>query len=147
MGRKTRLDGHEDPSDDVGEDADEVGRGGLDKSTMMYLPIAAKPKARPSVTKNGTYMPEDYTDWQEAMGWALKEKGVKGDDYPGSVRMELICTPHGMWVEMKPTAVIRPKGIGGDIDNLAGGVLDAFQEHHIFKNDSQVTEMVVRMEE
>ncbi len=119
----------------------------MDRTKMIYLPVPAKPKARPIVTSNGTYMPKDYEAWKESMGWALKEAGIKGDSYPGSVRFEMICTPHGMWIELRPTSVVRPKGIRGDIDNLAGGVLDALQENELMKNDSQVTEMAIRMEE
>lgn len=114
---------------------------------MIYLPVPAKPKARPVVTKNGTYMPDDYTKWKESFMWALKEAGVGASEYAGSVRLEMICTPHGMWVELKPTAIVRPKGLRGDIDNLAGGVLDAFQDYRLILDDKQTTEMVVRMEE
>ncbi|MBA2707195.1 MAG: RusA family crossover junction endodeoxyribonuclease [Gemmatimonadaceae bacterium] len=83
-------------------------------------------KARPRVTRFGTYMPKPYMQWRkefEAMG---------RQQYPGP--------PLDMPVSIT-VVVVTPSGkIRGDLDNVVGAQLDALQPWAI-TNDRLIQEI------
>jgi len=103
-----------------------------DRDRMTAYTVAieqpAMPKARPIVTKNGTYMPKKYTEW--ATGFALEAKaaGLKVRGYPQSLSVAL--TPSATFItvsELPNDTTSRSKRLTGDVDNYLGGVMDALQ--------------------
>ncbi len=92
----------------------------MENSQTALIPWMGKPKARPIVTKNGTHMPKPYTDWKEQvaefLGYTLHHVG-------DNIALELTFTRTGIALVMTPVTMER---FGrADIDNLAGGVMDA----------------------
>ena len=70
----------------------------------------AVPKKRPRVTRNGTYMPHGYTDWKQETAYQMRKAwGQPPIEGTLGVAIELVARK-------------RPRG---DMDNLAGAVLDA----------------------
>ena len=70
-----------------------------------------KPKARPRVTANGTFMPGGYQDWRNETRFAMVRamQGRAPLAVPLSVTIQQASARRGR----------------GDIDNMAGGILDA----------------------
>jgi Holliday junction resolvase RusA-like endonuclease len=101
------------------------------------LPWTGKPKARPRVTKNGTFMPKDYQEWKKQVIEFLQATQYTGtitdpfmiDLLFGSETVEITIT--------ELSGFKRAKYVRADLDNLIGGVLDALQDAEIIKNDSQ----------
>jgi Holliday junction resolvase RusA-like endonuclease len=87
-----------------------------------------KAKARPRVTTNGTYMPGGYQDWMNETRYALLQR-TKGLplERPISVSIEIHAPTRGR----------------GDLDNLAGGLLDA-GNGILWKDDRQVQALAIR---
>lgn len=88
----------------------------------LLIPLPPKAKARPRVTRRGTYMPADYQAWRaEFTGYAheqlRKQGGLSGKFAIGLT----IITPSG---------TMRP-----DLDNVLGAVLDALQDAGAIEND------------
>jgi len=86
----------------------------------FWLPGVVIPKARPRVSRNSTYLPQRYQDWQRL---AIAELLLQISDrtpleYPVVVRV-----------------LLQGKGHRGDIDNLAGSCLDALVKSGILEDD------------
>lgn len=112
------------------------------KGFSMTLPWKGKPKARPRVTSNGTFMPKLYTEWKEAIA-----EYVKLD--PKSTELE---GPLSLVVEFRPKEIMflisesdTDRHGQGDIDNLLGGLMDALEDAGVYKNDSQVQRVLVEI--
>lgn len=81
--------------------------------TTFVLPgFKAKPKARPYNGKGRMFMPREYTDWKASVRRYLAE----------TYAPEPLLTPCTIDIEIR--APSKPRG---DLDNLAGGLLDAIQ--------------------
>jgi Holliday junction resolvase RusA-like endonuclease len=87
-------------------------------------------KARPRVTRNGTFMPPAYREWQRAFVW--RAIGQHRGEYFGSLAI-------GVTIRTA-TGNMRP-----DVDNAAGAVLDALQDAGTIGNDSQVRRLFVEV--
>lgn len=90
----------------------------------IYLPLPPMAKARPRVTRNGTFMPKRYQDWRKSfvLLWR-KAKGARG--LTGTLEVKVwFCTK---------TGTMRP-----DVDNAYSACLDAMQDAGAFVNDRQV---------
>lgn len=88
-----------------------------------FFCLAPHAKARPRVTKHGTYMPEAYTKWRKS--FCLLSNPPK-EPIPGSVQVGIhIQTESG---RMRP-----------DLDNAAGAILDALQDAGVIENDKMVS--------
>lgn len=83
------------------------------------------PKARPRVTIKGTFMPQAYRDWMQKTVWELtslwreKYEGIK-------LKFPLTLAIH---LEGK-------HGKRGDLDNIAGSIMDALVKAEILSNDN-----------
>jgi Holliday junction resolvase RusA-like endonuclease len=92
----------------------------------LRIPMRALGKARPRVTRWGTYMPKSYTKWLEEFRTRAKEQ------YRGEVLTSpliLSCT------FSSPSGKQR-----SDLDNCVGSVADAIQPW-LIANDRQVMEL------
>jgi len=86
----------------------------------FWLPGVVVPKARPRVTRNGSYMPERYQEWQR------------------QAQVELLLQLSDRTPLQYPVAVkvlLQGKGHRGDIDNLSGAILDALVKVDILEDD------------
>jgi Holliday junction resolvase RusA-like endonuclease len=100
--------------------------------------MPAKAKARPRVTANGTHMPKEYSQWKRDFAW-LARQAMVGKRFVGNV--DVIMTFHKDSVNITIMDSERPRFGRSDIDNLAGGVLDALQDGGLIMNDNKVVEL------
>jgi Holliday junction resolvase RusA-like endonuclease len=108
-------------------------------NTQTYkIKMAPFPKARPRVTKKGTFMPKKYVAKREKLQWLFKEAG-------GELNIEGIVSltvamrfkmPKAWSITIKDKMDGQPCGKKPDIDNCIGAVMDA-----LFAEDSKVTEI------
>lgn len=99
-------------------------------------------KARPRVTRNGTFMPPEYKAWQELVRWQVRAQIAPAllPRLPLSGRLAFDC------VVFAPLGVIRP-----DIDNFVGAIFDSIQiptkgGWGLIANDKQIKRMSARIE-
>lgn len=94
------------------------------------IPMAAFGKARPRVTRNGTFMPKGYESKKRALRWQF------GPVPDGLVRLSVTAVRRmpKNWSKNKRAAMhgkyAKPKP---DLDNIFGGVMDA-----LFEDDDRV---------
>ena len=80
--------------------------------TYVLTGIKPRPKARPLAGRGKMFMPEDYQTWKETV-----RNFLAGAYAPQAI--------HGACViDIELHAPYKPRG---DLDNLAGGILDAIQ--------------------
>ena len=117
------------------------------------IPLAPMGKARPIVTRNGTYMPKLYKDWVAAAVLHIRplQAGLVADDEPVSSRIEAIHKrPKRLTLRedggtcsvarypgpaRQPCPRARP-----DLDNTIGSVWDACTRAGVWGDDCQVTD-------
>lgn len=101
---------------------------------VACIEIEPKGKARPRVTKNGTFMPDDYRAWKHRLGMLmLAHRGKAELPIKGPVRIGTIFyTPSG--------------SCRSDLDNSHAAVLDALQDAGWILNDRQVKAGVYAIE-
>lgn len=73
----------------------------------ILLKVKLMSKARPRVTRNGTYMPKNYQDWRKEVARQMKEQWA----------LPPIDTPIAVDIECAGAA-------RGDIDNYMGAIFD-----------------------
>lgn len=86
---------------------------------MFYLPFATVPKARPRVTKNGTFLPARYRAWR------LRAEGEF------TVQAQQMATP----IKRANIEIVLGGAGRGDIDNIAGAILDALVGAKVLLDD------------
>ena len=107
----------------------------------LILEDRAWPKARPKLGQKRAYMPKEYMEWKEALAAEAKFRGAVLLDEPVRLELEL----------MRRSTVVRVSTLGyesktraglltGDVDNYAGGVMDAL-EGVCWTNDRLVFEL------
>lgn len=110
----------------------ERGRG-----VMYSIPVRAMPKYRPRLAggdgRSGhAYNLKRYRDWKEQTAWAIMAV-VKGQSFPlttdCALTLRIAYCKHG----------------AGDIDNLAGGFMDA-ANHVLWDDDRRVRELHVYLD-
>ena len=113
-----------------------------------FVPMPGKPKPRPKFnTRTGTvYMPKDFEEWRKAFGWELKK--LRPPRFNGPVSLHLAFEADGVSVTIFPYTLgeKRPKGVRGDADNLAGGVMEVLQDIEVVSNDRDVLGLNVRLD-
>lgn len=98
-------------------------------------PLLAIGKPRPRVTPRGAFMPQHYREFQrELKTWAIEAFGLhleagKAWDVDARMRLDL--------------AFVFSDRRRRDLDNLAGGVMDALNSL-AWRDDSQIDELSVR---
>jgi len=93
----------------------------------FVIPMRCATKARPRVSKRGTYMPEAYVTWK--------------------AEFAVHCMAHGHLEPLQGpvslTVAVELKGCArGDADNYAGAVMDAL-EGLCYANDKQINVLIV----
>lgn len=78
------------------------------------------PKARPRVTRKGTFMPQRYTEWRKEAARELERQGVPAIQIERS--------------EIEISFIGKHNG-NADLDNLAGAILDLLVGEQIIKDD------------
>ena len=95
-----------------------------DYDYIYIIPMRGRPKVRPRVASKRAYMPKYYTDWKLALKSKLIAKRAK--PMKGDVSLDI--------------QFMFKDGRIGDIDNLAGGVMDA-ANGVLYIDDAQVAEL------
>lgn len=88
----------------------------------------AKPKARPRVTSRGTYMPGGYQDWLNETRFLMQRELAGMPPASGKLAVRIL--------------VQAPSKPRGDLDNLAGGILDA-GNHVIWPDDRFIYDLAI----
>lgn len=101
---------------------------------VFVIPWGGKPKARPRVTTNGTYMPKPYRDWKQTITEYLQVSRISRME--GPVCLAVTFTPTQMIVAIEPSQVARYGN--ADLDNLVGGLMDVLQDAGVIGNDRSV---------
>lgn len=98
--------------------------------TLTLRLDSVKPKARPRFYNGRALLPEAYRDW--------KSDAVK--------RLRKQVKPDFATIDKAAILVDLQGAIRGDLDNLAGGILDALVQAEILKDDrlSCVSELHIR---
>lgn len=78
------------------------------------------PKARPRVTKNGTYMPERYRQWKQLAASLFRQAFQPVTQYPVAISIHLTGK--------------HPRR--GDLDNISGSILDALVQAETIEDDN-----------
>ncbi|WP_052056148.1 RusA family crossover junction endodeoxyribonuclease [Myxosarcina sp. GI1] len=87
-------------------------------SHHFTLTGAVVPKARPRVTRQGTFLPQKYRDWKEG---AIAELLSQRTRYKSLEEVTISIKLYGT--------------CRGDLDNIAGAILDALVQAGIIKDD------------
>lgn len=102
--------------------------------------IAPFGKARPRVTRNGTFMPPKYTANKNSLRWQFGAMPVEFADSLVSLQLVAYRPMPKSWSKKKRQSMAgtyaAPKP---DIDNILGAVMDA-----LFDEDSNVVETAAR---
>ena len=108
----------------------------------VFVPMRAMPKPRPRSTRDGQlYMPDDFQQWRTDFGLLLVSEINRTKQtrrMEGPVRLTLEFRTDGVVVGIAPQDTTRPTHVRGDIDNLAGGIMEVLQDQQIIDNDSKV---------
>ena len=116
---------------------------------MMFqfsIPISPVPKGRPRLGRFGTYTPQKTKKFEDDV--KLFTKTIMANQDPLETALEVflyfrlpIPRSHSKKrTEACLSGLERPTARNGDLDNLAKGVLDAFNGI-IYKDDCQIVEM------
>lgn len=106
-----------------------------------FIKKRGKPKARPRVTSNGTFMPKDYMAWRDEFGWLLKAE--KPPHYgTRNIELHLGFQSGGVQIVIIPIDVTRPTHVRADLDNLIGSVCEVLEDLGIVENDRQVVKII-----
>jgi len=96
----------------------------------LWLPGKVSPKTRPRVSNGQAYLPSSYREWkQSAVLELLSQLGARGSLPLARANVDIALTGKHR----------------GDLDNLAGGILDALVEAQVITDDrlSCVPKLVV----
>jgi Holliday junction resolvase RusA-like endonuclease len=103
-------------------------------SNMQYhfvVPMRCATKARPRVSRHGTYMPAEYMAWKASFAVHVRSHGM----------VEPLQGPVSLTVAVEVTGCAR-----GDADNYAGAVMDALNGL-VYADDKQVKALTVLIRE
>ena len=88
----------------------------------QFIPIEPAAKARPRVTRHGTYMPKSYQQWRK--------------------RFVVLCVrpPEPIAGSLRVRIVIRTRSgkMRPDLDNCFGACADALQDARVIANDRDI---------
>lgn len=112
---------------------------------MVKFTVEGRPvgKARPRVTRNGTYTPVKTKNYEQLVQWSYKNK-YKNKPLEGPLRVDIIFY---MYIPKNTSKVRRKKKIAGEIlptkkpdwDNMAKSITDALNGL-AYKDDNQIVE-------
>jgi Holliday junction resolvase RusA-like endonuclease len=112
----------------------------------FFIPGKPIAKARPRVVQGNTFTPEKTRNWEDHVGWSLREQITR----MVFERNEALPTPFDKRVIMdawfyfnKPKSTpkkVTNKITKPDYDNLAKSITDAMEGMGLIKNDSIVTD-------
>jgi Holliday junction resolvase RusA-like endonuclease len=104
--------------------------------TLQFPDFKPCAKARPRVTRNGTYMPKDYQEWRDRFAWQARLELADFDCRGTATEPDPMTGRLSVSVEYRTASGnMRP-----DLDNALGAVLDALQPATI-SNDGNVREL------
>lgn len=98
----------------------------------IFIPMAPLGKARPRVTKRGTYMPIKYSKWKAEFGMRAKLAWAPFHPITGPFSMRIIFGTL--------TGKMR-----SDLDNAFASVADALQDAGLIANDRDCRHLSARL--
>jgi Holliday junction resolvase RusA-like endonuclease len=113
----------------------------------FVVPIPARPKARPRSGQGRVYMDPAYMAWKDEFAIRAKAAGAVLLDYPVRFEVALSRTETVVTVSDLELGYNKRSGLlTGDVDNYAGGVMDALNGV-AWHDDRQVWEMEAWLEQ
>ncbi len=109
----------------------------------LILPGPVVPKARPRFDSRSrrAYTSKRYAEWL-AMASEYVALTRRGASFDGNLALSLAFAPGGVEVLLSSASPVRRHlGTMGDIDNLAGSVMDALQLGELIANDRQIVKL------
>lgn len=102
------------------------------------------PKARPNFdSRSGrAYHKKSYTEWLDDAGWQVKSQR-RGVVHRGPLKIKIVVSGDAAAIRIEEIDDSRPTGVQGDLDNIAGSILDALQAGGIIEDDKQTHELEV----
>ncbi len=111
---------------------------------VIRIDQPAKPKPRPRGKGKHFYNPPEYTQWKQDVATELLARFPR-PRFRGRVAISIKFGRKGFVVTIEDTEQGRHGQ--SDIDNLAGGVLDALQDAGVIDNDRNVTVLAARFDD
>ena len=112
---------------------------------MIEFTVEGRPvgKARPRVTRNGTYTPKKTKDYEDLVKWSCRSK-YKGEPLKGPLRIEIVFY---MYIPKNTSKARIKKKLNDerlptkkpDFDNLTKSITDAINGI-AYEDDSQIVE-------
>ena len=93
---------------------------------LMYISGSVVPKARPRVTRNGTFMPERYKAWRNHAETEILS-------YLKGLRIKTSMPIQRAEIDVQ---LVGKHNMNGDADNILGSYLDALVAAGMLKNDN-----------
>ena len=118
----------------------------MNQNYTFTVPIKPAGKARPRVTRRGTFTPNKTVRIEESIRLFAASSGVRLIDGPVSLTVDCLFEPPRSWSKKRRQEAIEGacNHIGKpDADNVAKLVGDALNGI-AYKDDSQVAELIVR---
>jgi len=113
----------------------------MDNQQRFVLPWIGKPKPRPRVTKHGTFNDPVYTAWKEDIAEWMGYQKFEIVEGPMSMAIAFNSTNTIVRVKPLPDYGKRAKFLRFDVDNGAGGIMDALEMAGLYANDRQVVDV------
>lgn len=98
---------------------------------QFFAGLEPMAKARPRVTRRGTYMPKPYQQWRQRFCAACYKP-----EQPIAGRLSVVVQVYTKSGKMRP-----------DLDNVVGAVLDALQDAGVMANDRSVSAIHATLEQ
>ena len=118
----------------------------IGKNIYVKVPWAAMSKPRPrSGAGKKVYMPRNYMEWKENIADWFAASGIPSETFEGNVVVDIrLGKDHfEVFVEEVPATRFGRQ----DIDNAAGGVLDALQDAGVISDDRNVVQLDVQFKQ
>ncbi len=114
---------------------------GVRRKGMLRLNVRGKPKPRPRADKGQVHNPPDYTAWKHEVAHELAALNIQ-NQIAVPVRLDVVFGTDYIDFQLYPMVDhVRSKHVRADLDNLAGGLMDALQDAGTIKNDELVREL------
>ena len=96
------------------------------------------------VGKSG-HNPARYAAWRDAAAYRLRSLDALANTQPlvGDASVRIVVDRDGVTIEVDESPRRRPRGVRGDIDNLAKAVLDALVDARVITDDRHVVALSV----
>lgn len=117
----------------------------MDNLQKFIIDGECVPKARPRVTRNGTYTPKRTKDYERHVKKSLLEQGAKGSEKPLTMKVDIYKGYLKNWTikqrEQADNGIKQPYR-RPDVDNYVKSILDG-ADGILYKDDAQIIRLEI----